>query len=128
TVIFSTHVMEQAEQLCDEVMMIHKGKLAFSGTVAEVKRGRDRGITITFEGDGSVLENLPGKQRVNNQGRKAEVFLEKGEDPQQALRWMLDHLKVHSFDYREPSLHEVFVRTVAERDAAAAKTAGAEVS
>ena len=124
TVIFSTHVMEQAEQLCDAVMMIHKGKLAFRGTIAEVKKGRDRGISITFEGDGRVLEDLPGKARVNNQGRKAEIFLKPGEDPQQALRWLLDHLVVHSFDYREPSLHEVFVRTVAERDAAAAKTAG----
>ena len=39
TVIFSTHVMEQAEQLCDAMMMIHKSELAFEGTVAEIKRG-----------------------------------------------------------------------------------------
>ena len=116
TVIFSTHVMEQAEQLCDSVMMIHKGRLAFAGTLAEVKEGRDRGLSIHYDGDGRALRDLPGLLRINDNGKSAEIFLEDGEDPQQALRWLLDRITIRSFDYREPSLHEVFVRTVAERD------------
>ena len=61
TVIFSTHVMEQAEQLCDAMMMLHKAELAFEGTVAEIKQGLDKGIRIDYDGDGSVLQQLPNQ-------------------------------------------------------------------
>ena len=124
TVIFSTHVMEQAEKLCDEMMMIHKGQLAFEGTVAQIKEGRDQGIRIEYDGDGSVLQDLPGLDRVNDDNKAAELFLQPGRDPQDALRWLVDRLTIRSFDVREPSLHEVFVRTVEERDAALAAAAG----
>jgi len=120
TVIFSTHVMEQAEQLCDAMMMIHKSELAFEGTVAEIKRGLDKGIRIEYDGDGSVLQQLPGLARVNDNNKAAEIFLEAGRDPQEALRWLVDHLTIRSFDISEPSLHEVFVRTVEDRDQALA--------
>ena len=124
TVIFSTHVMEQAEKLCDEMMMIHKGQLAFEGTVAQIKQGRDQGIRIEYDGDGALLQELPGLDRVNDDNKAAELFLQPGRDPQDALRWLVDRLTIRSFDVREPSLHEVFVRTVEERDAALAAAAG----
>jgi ABC-2 type transport system ATP-binding protein len=125
TVIFSTHGMEHAEQLCDYVMMIHKSRLQFAGTLAEVKRGRDRGIQLDYDGDGTLLQRLPGAARVNDHGKQAEIFLRPGHDPQQALRWILDHVVVKRFDYREPSLHEIFVRTVDEANQKLA-AAGAE--
>lgn len=117
TVIFSTHVMEQAEQLCDAMMMLHKSELAFEGTVAEIKQGLDKGIRIDYDGDGSVLQQLPNHDRINDNNKSAEIFLKQGSDPQDALRWLVDHLTIRSFDISEPSLHEVFVRTVEARDA-----------
>ena len=126
TVIFSTHVMEQAEKLCDEMMMIHKGRLAFEGTVAQIKAGRDQGIRIEYDGDGAVLQQLPGLDRLNDDNKAAELFLQPGRDPQDALRWLVERLTIRSFDVREPSLHEVFVRTVEERDAALAAAAGGD--
>jgi ABC-2 type transport system ATP-binding protein len=114
TVIFSTHGMEQAEQLCDFVMMIHKSRLQFAGTLSEVKKGRDLGIQLDYDGDGRVLQQLPGVQRVNDNGKHAEIYLQKGGDPQQALRWLVDRIIVKRFDYSEPSLHEIFIRTVDE--------------
>lgn len=125
TVIFSTHVMEQAEQLCDRMMMIHKAELAFEGTIAEVKQGLDKGIQIEYDGDGSVLKDMPGLDRLNDNNKAAEIFLKPGQDPQDALRWMVERLTIRSFDLSEPSLHEVFVRTVEERDAALAAAGGA---
>jgi ABC-type uncharacterized transport system ATPase subunit len=59
TVIFSTHGMEQREQLCDFVMMIHKSRLQFDGTLADIKKGRDFGIQLDYDGDGSVLQHCP---------------------------------------------------------------------
>jgi ABC-2 type transport system ATP-binding protein len=114
TVIFSTHGMEHAEQLCDYVMMIHKSRLQFAGTLAQVKQGRDHGIQLDYDGDGRLLQQMPGASRVNDHGKQAEIFLQPGHDPQAALRWLVDHVTVRRFDYREPSLHELFVRTVEE--------------
>jgi ABC-2 type transport system ATP-binding protein len=125
TVIFSTHVMEQAEQLCDEVMMIHKGALAFAGPLAQIRQGRDFGIQLDYDGDGSVLRQLPGLDRINDSGKSAELYLQHGRDPQDALRWLVDRVRIRRFDYREPSLHEIFVRTVEERNAALAAAGGA---
>jgi ABC-2 type transport system ATP-binding protein len=124
TVIFSTHGMEHAEQICDYVMMIHKSKLQFAGTLSQVKHGRDRGIQLDYDGDGAKLRQLPGAVRVNDHGKQAEIFLQPGSDPQQALRWLLDHVTVKRFDYREPSLHEIFVRTVDEANARLAAAGG----
>ena len=124
TVIFSTHVMEQAEQLCDAMMMIHKAELAFEGTVAEIKQGLDKGIRIDYDGDGSILHQLPNQERINDNNKSAEIFLKQGADPQDALRWLADNLTIRSFDISEPSLHEVFVRTVEARDAELAAAGG----
>ena len=124
TVIFSTHVMEQAEQLCDRMMMLHKSELAFEGTVAEIKQGLDKGIRIQYDGDGSVLKDLPGLDRLNDNNKSAEIFLKHDQDPQDALRWLVDRLTIRSFDLSEPSLHEVFVRTVEQRDAALVAAGG----
>jgi ABC-2 type transport system ATP-binding protein len=55
TVIFSTHVMEHAEKLCDHVLMIHKGKKVLDGPLAQVRASGDHGIQLDYEGDGAVL-------------------------------------------------------------------------
>jgi ABC-2 type transport system ATP-binding protein len=119
TVIFSTHVMEQAEQICDYVMMIHKGKLMFAGSLSEIRKGKDFGIQLDYDGDGSRLHDLPGVTRINDSGKHAEIFLRPGTDPQAVLHSILERVAVRRFDVREPSLHEIFVRTVETANAQA---------
>jgi len=112
TVIFSTHVMEQAEQICDSILMIHKGKKVLDGSLAQVKSTGDKGILLDYDGNGSVLKGLPGVLRVNDSGKQAELFLEKGADPQAILAAIVGKVEVRRFDLRDPSLHEIFIRTV----------------
>lgn len=112
TVIFSTHVMENAEKLCDGIVMIHRGKKVLDGTLAEVRSGGDRGIQIEYDGSGTVLRELPGITRINDSGKHAEIFLAAGTDPQEILQRLVGRLVIRRFDLREPSLHEVFVRAV----------------
>ena len=112
TVIFSTHVMEQAEQICDYIFLINKGRKLLDGTLAEVKSGGDRGIVVDYDGDGSVFHRLRGIRRVNDAGKTAELFLEPGVSPQEILRHLVDAVAVRRFDMREPSLHDVFIRAV----------------
>ena len=115
TVIFSTHVMEQAEQICDSILLVDKGRKVLDGPLAEVKATGDHGIVIDYDGDGAFLKDLPGVRRINDAGKRAEVFLDEGIDPQMILRAAIEKLTVRRFDPREPSLHEIFVRAVGGR-------------
>ncbi len=126
TVIFSTHVMEQAEQLCDHVMMLHRSKLQFAGPLGEIKQGREFSIQLDYDGDGRVLQQLPGAIRVNDHGKQAEIFLQHGDDPQLALRWLIERITIRRFEYRAPTLHEIFVRTVESANQKLANKASTE--
>jgi len=113
TVIFSTHVMAQAEEICDFIFLINRGRKVLDGPLTEIKAAAgDRGIQLDYEGDGSVLQRLPGVSRVNDAGKTAEIFLEDGVDPQDILAQLVGAVKIRRFDLREPSLHEIFVRAV----------------
>jgi ABC-2 type transport system ATP-binding protein len=111
-VIFSTHVMEQAEQICDSVLMINKGQKVLDGTLAEVKSSGDKAIRVDYDGDGSLLGALPGVRRVNDSGKQAEILMEPGADPQAILAGMVGKIAIRHFDLRDQSLHEIFIRMV----------------
>lgn len=112
TVIFSTHVMEHAEQLCDSIFLIHKGRKLLDGPLAEIKAAGELTIRLDYDGDGALLRKLPGVTRLNDAGKHAELTLEDGTDPQKLLAKLVGKLTIRRFDLREPSLHEIFVRTV----------------
>jgi ABC-2 type transport system ATP-binding protein len=118
TVIFSTHGMEQAEQICDFIFLIDKGKKVIDGPLSQVRKSAEQAVMLDYDGDGTLLSRLPGVVRVNDSGKSAELFLSPGSDPQVLLRALMDLVKVRRFDQREPSLHEVFVRAVGGRQAA----------
>ncbi len=112
TVIFSTHVMAQAEQICDAILLVNKGRKIIDGPITEVKKTAGGGIMLDYTGDGAALHGLPGVQRVNDSGQHAELILEDDADPQEILRQLVDKVTVRRFDIREASLHEIFVRAV----------------
>ncbi len=112
TVLFSTHVMAQAEEICDYILLIHKGRKVLNGTLSEVKSSGPRGIRLDYDGDGRILHELPGVERINDAGKTAEIFLRDGMDPQEILAALVGKLVIRRFDLREPSLHEIFVRAV----------------
>jgi ABC-2 type transport system ATP-binding protein len=112
TVIFSTHVMEQAEQICDYIFLINRGRKVLDGSLADVRSGGDQGIVVDYDGDGSIFHRLPGVLRVNDAGKTAEIFLKQGTNPQDILRQLVDAVAIRRFDMREPSLHEIFIRAV----------------
>ena len=116
TVIFSTHIMEQAEQICDYVVLINKGRKILDGSLAQVRASGDQAILLDYDGDGAFLSQLPGLRRVNDAGKQAELFLEEGADAQEVLKALVQRLQVRRFDLREPSLHEIFVAAVGGMD------------
>jgi ABC-2 type transport system ATP-binding protein len=112
-VIFSTHITEQAEQICDHVVLIDGGPKLLDGATQQVRTAAGGAIHLEYDGDVSMLVGLPDVERVNAGPRQAEIILADGGDPQEVLRFLIDRrVQVLAFDLRQPSLHDIFVRTV----------------
>jgi ABC-2 type transport system ATP-binding protein len=111
TVIFSTHVMEHAEKLCDSVFMICRGKKVLDGSVDEIRaRYRQDVVDIDGEGDASVFGGVAGVRAARHHGGRVEVELEHGTDPQSLLDAARSRFRIHRFEVRSPRLHDIFVR------------------
>jgi len=113
SVIFSTHIMEQAEQICDRVLLIDDGRKILDGELSAVLSSAGKEIRLDNDGDGDFLHDLPGVARVNDSGKQAELFMEEDADPQAVLAALVAaRVRVRRFDLRELSLHEIFIRSV----------------
>jgi ABC-2 type transport system ATP-binding protein len=116
TVLLSTHVMEQAEQICDGLILINHGRMLLDGPLGAIRGAAQRTITIDYDGDGACLTQLPGVVRVNDAGRHAELSLAPDADSQAILASLVGRMTIRRFDTREASLHEIFVRAVGSDD------------
>jgi ABC-2 type transport system ATP-binding protein len=115
TIIFSTHMMEQVEKLCDYICLFNKGKVVLDGTLAGVKEKYGHGgVTLRFEGDGSFLRDLPGVDTLNDHGTEKFVRLADGTDPARILAAAQERFTVTRFDVAEPTIHDIFLERVAE--------------
>lgn len=117
TVIFSTHVMQHAERLCDQLLLIAKGEKIFDGTIQEAKATVSRRVIIATDDSVDQLRGLAGIEGINraNAAAQNEWRLDIGEtfDPQTILRFCSENNIVLSrFEFTEPSLHDVFVHLV----------------
>jgi ABC-2 type transport system ATP-binding protein len=113
TVIFSTHVMEHAERLCDRILLIRKGRELVSGAVAEIKERHGRNaVQIEFDGDASFVEGLPFVESVRSFPRWIEVSLRGAESSEELLAAVAGRLRVRRFEVMAPSLHAIFVSLV----------------
>ena len=112
TVVFSTHQMDEAEKLCDRIFMILAGRKVLDGSLDEVRTGRDSVALLEYRGDGGFLQRDPDVLRVNDYGHYSEISLRPGAEPSALLRRLAERLQVQRFELRQPTLHEIFVRTV----------------
>ncbi len=118
TTVFSTHVMQHAERLCDRVLLIAKGQKIFDGTILEARRTIPRRVRIETDDDAAMLAQLPevnSMRELSGATRTGcwEIELRGDADAQAILRaCFASGIRLKAFDHTEPSLHEVFVRLV----------------
>ncbi|MFQ5888569.1 MAG: ABC transporter ATP-binding protein [Gemmatimonadota bacterium] len=119
TVLFSTHMIEDAERLCERVCMIAGARKVLDGTVAEVRSAAGRrDVAISFDGDGGFLSAPDLVQSVSDQGRYVEVRLRDGTDHQELLRRAVEAgVRISRFELIEPSLREIFLERAGRRTA-----------
>jgi ABC-2 type transport system ATP-binding protein len=132
TVLFSTHQMEQAEKICDQVCIIARGKKVLDGTLLELKRAAaaDGAVALGFADEGraradAVLADaaLVAARRPPRPGDTADVEVElaHGATPERLLAaLMAAGAPVRRFEVVTPSLHQIFVDRVGAEDAAVA--------
>jgi ABC-2 type transport system ATP-binding protein len=132
TVIFSTHVLHQAEQICDRIFLINKGVKLLDSTLDEIRDRFDPRTIVAEPLDGRAdLRAVRGVRDVRKLKDPAELELEleDGADPQAIMKAVLSSHPMRSIELRRLSLDEVFVQLVLRDEGAdAAELAREELS
>jgi ABC-2 type transport system ATP-binding protein len=119
TVIFSTHLMDNAERLCDAVCIIDGGNKVLDGAVSSVKAAHaGKVVALSIDGDSRpaiahILADRSLVARADDQNRFYEINLAPGADPQVLLRRVLEAgAPIQRFELVQPSLHQIFLEKV----------------
>jgi ABC-2 type transport system ATP-binding protein len=132
TIIYSTHVLHQAEQLCDRIFLIHKGQKLLDATLGEIRdRFNPRTMVVEPSNGAADLRSVPGVAATQPMGEdgQIELRLTEGADAQQVMRDILAAGPVRSVELRRITLEEVFVQLVMrDRGAEAAAQAKEELA
>jgi len=114
TILFSTHIMEQAEKLCDAICIIARGATVVDGPLADVKRRHGGSHLVVAAERSPALDAVLGDRhlvsRADNYGNYAELELAHGATAQQVLESLVRNgVMVNRFEIAEPTLHKIFI-------------------
>lgn len=124
TIIFSTHMLAQAERLCDHICLIEGGEVVVDGTIDIVRdRFPQDSIRAAFTEGVAMPESLPGVARIERDENAWRLTLEPETDPQRVLDALREHGPISLFAARRPSLDEIFLTAVRQRRAAGKEVA-----
>lgn len=114
TIIFSTHLMEQAEELCDEICLINRGEKILGGPVRQIKKRFGwRYVAIDGENFEAALNSHPAVKQIIQRRDFTEVILTDHDDPQGLLQHLLTNgARITRFELVAPSLNEIFIESV----------------
>ncbi len=116
TIIFSTHRMEQVEELCDNIALINRGKVMLENSIQTVRRQFQKNVYhIEFEGNQADLAALPGLTWISLTDRAGVLQLAEGYTQKQFLRTLIDSpVELLRFEHHLPRLNEIFIELVSK--------------
>lgn len=114
TIIFSTHLMETAERLCDDIILINKSRKVIGGSLREVKESYSKNmIALRAVGGESVLQDETLVAKITEHADEKELVLAENADEQILLKRLLENgAKISKFEKIEPSLNDIFISVV----------------
>jgi ABC-2 type transport system ATP-binding protein len=111
TVILSTHMMSQVEEMANRILLIHRGRAVLYGPLEEIQ-ARYAGNAVRLQAEGN-LEGLAGVQRMQPNQRGIELVLTDGTSPQDILRQLIERgVTVKRFEIATPPLADIFIAAV----------------
>lgn len=118
TIIFSTHQMEIAERICDDICLINRSRKVLEGSIREVKRAfRRDAVALRLQGGDEVLADRSLVKKIERHSDGMEVFLVDGATAQTLLKRLVDSgAQVEKFEMIEPSLNNIFIEKVSEAE------------
>ncbi|MHB8600462.1 MAG: ABC transporter ATP-binding protein [Ktedonobacteraceae bacterium] len=118
TIIFSTHQLEQVEEMCEDVLIINKGQTVIAGSVRDVKRQHGRNVArLKLDNDPEVrwLDTLEGVQVTKRRQDYIEMQLQANLNPNVIVEAALRNGGIISrFELTEPSLTDIFIEAVSK--------------
>ncbi len=116
SIIFSTHRMEQVEQICEEIVLMNQGKVVLEGNVKNIKNDfRDDKFELEF--DGQFPSDMLGDsfEILKDDAISCVIQAKEGHDSNELLRGLMDkNIKINSFKEVLPSLNDIFIKKVGE--------------
>lgn len=113
TILFSSHRMDHVEELCENICILHKSNTVLKGSLKTIKRSfpRER-ILLETEREVEGLSDIPGVQHVVRQQAWTEIRVSDPSVGQEILQTAMRQTDVNRFQIMEPTLNEIFIKTV----------------
>lgn len=110
TILFSTHLMENAEKICNSIFLINKGKEVVSGPLVEVKNqfGK-KSVILEIDGNTDFLDTRPEIARIIRYPRWLEIELSEDASSDSLLAACVGKIHIRRFEIVSPSLHKIFI-------------------
>lgn len=113
TIIISTHIMEQAEQLCESIALINKGKVILQGSMEGIRSNQGiNELEIEYEGDADAIQHLSNFQIVSSIDHTLRIQVPEKHQIPEIVRQVAERLQVFQIHQKKPSLHSIFVELV----------------
>ena len=116
TIIFSTHQMEVAEKICDDICLVNRSQKVFEGSLRDIKRSFGRNsVAVRCDGGDGVLDDPALVSKLVRHSDEAQALLAEGADAQILLKRLIaSGAVVGKFEMVEPSLNDIFITKVTE--------------
>ena len=116
TILFSTHVMVQAEEICEHIVMLHRGRKVLDESLSSIRRRHDpRALMFEpFDRDADVaaLQGLEGVSSVTRDGGTYRLDMREGADPVCVMRTVAQTIPPARLELHRPSLEDIFIGLV----------------
>ena len=120
TIIFSTHRMEQVEEICDHIVLMNLGKKILDGTVTDIKQQfKENSFLIQTDNEVAINPN-PIFSTISNEKNKILVKINEGYQSNDVLKYLLqENVNIVAYNELLPSLNDIFIKLVENTHATA---------
>jgi ABC-2 type transport system ATP-binding protein len=113
TIILSTHMMEQAQTLCDRIMMINMGSIVLYDTVDNIRKNYyENSLLIQFNGNRDALNEITEIKSIVYHDNFVEILLKESGTIQALIEKLNQRVEILRFEQSIPSLNDIYIRLV----------------